>query len=79
VGQIRTPQPHVAICRIRADGFSNVLTNFAFADIRFDPWSTDWEAAKKITSCFERHGVRIAALYGYYNVVDQNSAPGRTG
>ena len=38
-----------AVRRIRADGFSNVLTNFAFADIRFDPWSPDWEAGKKIT------------------------------
>jgi len=63
-----------AVRRIRADGFSSVLTNFAFADIRFDPWSPDWEAAKKITSCFERHGVRIAALYGYYNVVDPDPA-----
>ncbi len=63
-----------AVRRIRADGFSNVLTNFAFADIRFDPWSPDWEAAKKITSCFDRHGVRIAALYGYYNVVDPDLA-----
>jgi hypothetical protein len=32
--------------------------------MRFDPWSPDWDAAQKITSCFERHGVRIAALYG---------------
>ena len=63
-----------AVRRIRADGFSSVLTNFTFADIRFDPWSPDWEAAKKITSCFDRHGVRIASLFGYYNVVDPDPA-----
>lgn len=63
-----------AVRRIRADGFSNVLSNFVFADVRFDPWSPDWEAAKKITSCFDRHGVRVASLYGYYNVVDPDSA-----
>ncbi len=63
-----------AVRRIRADGFSNVLTNFMFADVRFDPWSPDWEAAKKITSCFDRHGVRIASLYGYYNVVHPDPA-----
>jgi sugar phosphate isomerase/epimerase len=63
-----------AVRRIRADGFSSVLSNFTFADVRFDPWSPDWEAAKKITACFERHGVRIASLYGYYNVVDPDPA-----
>jgi sugar phosphate isomerase/epimerase len=63
-----------AVRRIRADGFSSVLTNFTFADVRFDPWSPDWEAARKITSCLERHGVRIASLYGYYNVVDPDPA-----
>jgi len=68
-----------AVRRIRADGFSNVLTNFVFADVRFDPWSPDWEAAKKITSCFDRHGVRIASLYGYYNVVHPDPAKRRHG
>jgi sugar phosphate isomerase/epimerase len=63
-----------AVRRIRADGFSSVLTNFQFADIHFDPWSPDWDAAKKITACFDRHSVRIAALYGYYNVVDPDPA-----
>ena len=68
-----------AVRRIRADGFSNVLTNFVFADVRFDPWSPDWEAAKKITACFDRHGVRIASLYGYYNVVHPDPAKRRHG
>jgi len=68
-----------AVRRIVADGFSNVLTNFTFADVGFDPWSPDWEAAKKIMSCFERHGVRIASLYGYYNVVHPDPAKRRHG
>lgn len=68
-----------AVRRIRADGFSNVLTDFAFADVRFDPYSPDWEVAKKITSCFDRHGVRIASLYGYYNVVHPDPAKRRQG
>ncbi|OHB82079.1 MAG: hypothetical protein A2V98_12630 [Planctomycetes bacterium RBG_16_64_12] len=68
-----------AVQRIRADGFGSVLTNFTFADVRFDPWSPDWEAAKRITACFERHGVRIAALFGYYNVVDPDAERRRRG
>lgn len=68
-----------AVRRIRADGFSNVLTNFVFADVRFDPWAPDWEAAKKITACFDRHGVRIASLYGYYNVVHPDPAKRQRG
>jgi len=56
--------------RIKQDGFTGVLTNFRFADIRFDPLNPDWSAADKITASFERNGVRVASLYGYYNVVD---------
>lgn len=63
-----------AVRRIRDDGFRSVLTNFNFADVRFDPSSPDWDAARKITTCFERHDVRIAALFGYYNVVDPDPA-----
>lgn len=63
-----------AVRRIRADGFSNILSTFTFADVRFDPWAPDWEAAKKITACCERHDLRVAALFGYYNVVDPDPA-----
>ena len=59
-----------AVRRIRDDGFRSALTTFTFADVRFDPWSPDWDVVQKITACFERHDVRIAALFGYYNVVD---------
>jgi sugar phosphate isomerase/epimerase len=63
-----------AVARIKADGFSSVLTDYVFADVRFDPLAPDWEAAGKITQCFERRGVRIAAVFGYYNVVDPDAA-----
>lgn len=59
-----------AAARIKADGFTGVLTNFAFADIRFDPLAPDWKVADKIVGCFERRGIHVASLYGYYNVVD---------
>ena len=59
-----------AAARIRADGFRSVLTNYAFADVRFDPLAPDWAAAAKITSSFDRHGIEIAAIFGYVNLVD---------
>ena len=68
-----------AVRRIRADGFGSVLTDFAFADVRFDPWKPDWNAAEKITACFAEHGVRVAAIFGYYNVVDPDSERRRHG
>ena len=59
-----------AATRIRADGFGSVLTNYAFADVRFDPLAPDWKAAARITSSFERHGIEIAAVFGYVNLID---------
>lgn len=56
--------------RIKADGFSCVVTDFTFADVRFNPLEPDWAAAKKIVSTLEGAGVEIAGLFGYYNVVD---------
>jgi sugar phosphate isomerase/epimerase len=55
--------------KIKADGFSGVVLEYAFADVRFDPFAPDWAAAKKITSCLERNGINVVGLYGYYNVV----------
>lgn len=68
-----------AVRRIRDHGFSNVLTDFTFADVRFDPWSPDWEAAGKITGCFQRHGLRVGAIFAYYNLVDPDPARRRRG
>lgn len=59
--------------RIKADGFATVLTGYKFADVRFDALAPDWGAAEKITSCFERSGIKIAAIFGYYNVVDPDA------
>jgi sugar phosphate isomerase/epimerase len=59
--------------RIKADGFSAVVLEGNFADVRFDPLAPDWEAAKKITNCLDRNGIKVVGLYGYYNVVAPNA------
>jgi sugar phosphate isomerase/epimerase len=58
-----------AVQRIKTEGFSGAIVEYAFADVRFDPFAPDWEAAGKIKHCFDRQGVKIVGLYGYYNVV----------
>jgi sugar phosphate isomerase/epimerase len=59
---------------IDTDGFSGVVTDYKFADVRFDPLKPDWEAAKRITSIFARYNLHIVAISGYYNVVDPDTA-----
>lgn len=78
-GVYRSLPVEQATRRIKADGFSGVLTNFGFADVVFDPLKPDWAAADKITRSFQRHGIHVASLYGYYNVVDPNSARRKQG
>ena len=56
--------------QIKADGFSNVVCDFAFADVRFNPLEPDWSAAGKIVRTLETAGIEIVSLFGYYNVVD---------
>jgi len=56
--------------QIKADGFSNVVCDFAFADVHFNPLEPDWAAARKIVRAVERAGIEIVSLFGYYNVVD---------
>ena len=63
-----------AAAKIKADGFHGVILEFDFADVRFDPMTPDWEAAKRITECFGRHGIKIVGLHAYYNVVDPDAA-----
>ena len=58
--------------QIKADGFCGVVLEGTFADVRFDSFSPDWDAANKITSCLERNGIKVVGLYGYYNVVAPN-------
>lgn len=63
-----------AAARIKDDGFAGVVSDLRFKDVRFDPVEPDWGAAKKIVGALERRGLRIAALAGYYNVVDPDPA-----
>ena len=65
--------------RIKADGFTGVLTDYRFADVRFDPLAPDWVAAKKITAALDRHGIQVVAIFGYYNVVDPDPAKRKRG
>jgi sugar phosphate isomerase/epimerase len=56
--------------RIAADGFQGVVLDFAFADVKFDPWAPDWDKARLITSTLAKHHLKIVGLFGYYNIVD---------
>jgi len=60
--------------RIAADGFHGVVLEFGFADVRFDPWAPDWDKARPITRTLAKHNLKIAGLFGYYNVVDPDTA-----
>jgi len=65
--------------RVQADGFHSVLCAYRFADVHFDPSAPDWKAAEKILASFERHQIKIAAVFGYVNVVDPNPARRKLG
>jgi sugar phosphate isomerase/epimerase len=65
--------------RMKADGLSGLLTDYGFADVRFNPASPDWDAVKKINAAFDRNGLHVAAIFGYYNVVDPDAARRRRG
>ncbi len=65
--------------RIKADGFSGVVLEGNFADVRFDPFAPDWDAANKITSALDRNGIKVVGLYGYYNVVAPNAESRKRG
>ncbi len=60
--------------RIAEDGFHGVILEYGFADVRFDPWSPDWDKARLITRTFAKHNLKIAGLFAYYNVVDPDAA-----
>ena len=60
--------------RMAADGFHGVVLEYAFADVRFDPWAPDWDKARQITRTLAKHNLKIAGLFAYYNVVDPDSA-----
>jgi len=60
--------------RMAADGFHSVVLQFAFADVQFDPLAPDWEKARLITRTLAKHHLKVAGLFGYYNVVDPDAA-----
>jgi len=62
-----------AAAKIKELGFGGVLTDFAFADVRFDPLQPDWQALKSIRAAFDRHGIGIVGLMGYTNIVDPDA------
>jgi sugar phosphate isomerase/epimerase len=65
----RTLPLEKAVAQIKADGFRSVVTDFCFADVRFNAAQPDWDALKKVRDCLDRNGLAVAGLYGYYNVV----------
>ena len=65
--------------RIKADGFSGVVLEGNFADVRFDPFAPDWQAMDKMAGCLDRNGIKVVGLYGYYNVVAPNPENRRRG
>jgi len=68
-----------AIAAIKADGLRSVVTDFNFADVRFNFTRPNWDALKKVRDCLDRNGVAVAGLYGYYNVISPDLARRRTG
>jgi sugar phosphate isomerase/epimerase len=56
--------------KTKAAGFAGVVQEYVFSDVRFNPLTPDWAAAKRIADCFDRHSLKVVGLYGYYNVVD---------
>lgn len=65
--------------RVKADGFRSVLWTNQFADVKFNPLEPDWSVAEKIVGAFEKEDVKIAALFGYYNLVDPDEKRRRQG
>ena len=65
--------------RIASDGFQSVVLQYAFADVQFDPSAPDWDKARLITRTLAKHKLKVAGLFGYYNVVDPDPARRRRG
>ncbi len=68
-----------ATARIKADGFRSVVTDFNFADVRFNPASPDWDAVGKVRATLDRQGLAVAGLHGYYNMVAPDTEVRRKG
>jgi sugar phosphate isomerase/epimerase len=59
--------------RIAADGFHSVVLQTSFADVRFDPLAPDWDKARLMTQTLAKYKLKVAGLFGYYNVVDPDA------
>lgn len=59
--------------KIKDDGLDGVVMQYAFKDIHFDPLKPDWDVLEKINSALYRNELKVAGLYGYYNVVDPDA------
>jgi sugar phosphate isomerase/epimerase len=57
---------------IHDDGFSAVVLQTSFRDVKFDALKPDWDALTKITAELKKNDVEVVGLYGYYNVIDPN-------
>ena len=68
-----------ATARIKADGFRSVITDFNFADVRFNLAKPDWDPVKKVRASLDRQGLAAAGLYGYYNMVAPDTEVRRQG
>jgi sugar phosphate isomerase/epimerase len=65
--------------RIADEGFHGVVFESGFADVRFDPWKPDWDKVRRITGTLAKRNLKVAGLYGYYNVVDPDPARRKRG
>ncbi|MCX6909132.1 MAG: sugar phosphate isomerase/epimerase [Verrucomicrobia bacterium] len=68
-----------ATAKIKADGLRSVITDFNFADVRFNPAAPDWDAVKKVRASLDRQELAVAGLYGYYNMVAPDAEVRRKG
>jgi sugar phosphate isomerase/epimerase len=68
-----------AVRRIKEAGFKGVVCDFAFKDVRFDPLSPDWEAAKRVVTAFEKNDIHVAGLFGYHNILEADPAKRKPG
>ena len=65
--------------KMKSQGFSGVILDYAFSDLGFNWEAPDWEAAKKIAGCFTDQGISIVGLSTYYNVIDPDAARRKRG
>jgi len=63
-----------AAARIKADGFASVVTDFNFADVRFNAAQPDLAVVAQVRAALDKQGLAVAGLHGYYNMVAADPA-----